>query len=66
MKSVKLEVRVWFDPKSGHIKIAGRGLTASTVSNDPKSKRYHPNLYSKLAKVLETSGAPRPGAETSR
>jgi len=58
MKSVQLEVRVWFDPVSRHIKIAGSGLTASTVSNDPKSKRYHPNLYRKLAKVLEDAGAP--------
>ena len=60
MKSVKLEVRVWFDPVSRHIKIAGSGLTASTVSNDPKSRRYHPNLYRKLAKVLEDAGAPGP------
>ena len=42
-KSVKLEIRVWYDDKSRHIKIAGKGLTASTVSNDPDSKRYHPN-----------------------
>lgn len=60
MRSVKLEVRVWFDPKSGHIKIVGPGLTASTVSNDPRSKRFHPNLYRKLTRVLEASGAPYP------
>jgi hypothetical protein len=40
-KSVKLELRVWYDPESRHIKLAGPGLTASTVSNDPGSKRYH-------------------------
>ena len=59
-KSVSLELRVWYDDKSHHIKLAGRGLTASTVSNDPTSKRYHPNLYRKLAKCLRDSGAPAP------
>jgi Mn2+/Fe2+ NRAMP family transporter len=39
MKSVKLEVRVWWDARQRMIKIAGPGLTASTVSNDPGSKR---------------------------
>lgn len=58
--SVPLEVRVWFDAKSRHIKIAGKGLTASTVSNDPASKRYHPNLFKKLARVLDEGGVPVP------
>jgi len=62
-KSVKLEVRVWYDDKSRHIKLAGKGLTASTVSNDPESARYHPNLYEKLAKVLREAGAPAPVVE---
>lgn len=60
MKSVTLEVRVWWDPKSRYIKIAGPALTASTVSNDPGSERYHPNLFKKLAKVLRDAGAPAP------
>ena len=60
MKSVELTVRVWWDAKSRMIKIAGPGLTASTVSNDPASKRYHPNLFKKLAKVLEAAGVPSP------
>jgi len=60
MKSVKLEVRVWYDPKSRYIKIAGPRLTASTVSDDPKSKRYHPNLFKKLSKVLVEAGVPAP------
>ena len=38
-KSVQLNVRVWYDARSGHIKLAGKGLTASTVSNDPDSLR---------------------------
>ena len=43
-ESVRLKVRVWYDEKTRHIKLAGKGLTASTVSNDPGSVRYHPNL----------------------
>lgn len=49
-KSILLNLRVWYDPQSKHIKLAGAGLAASTVSNDPKSKRYHANLYRKLAR----------------
>ena len=41
-KSVRLEVRVWYDEKTRHIKLAGKGLTASTVSNDPGSVRSIP------------------------
>lgn len=59
-KSINLELRVWYDPGSGHIKLAGEGLTASTVSDDPASKRYHPNLYRKLARALRDAGAPAP------
>lgn len=59
-KSIKLNLRIWYDDKSRHIKLAGPGLTASTVSNDPTSKRYHPNLYRKLARALREAGAPAP------
>lgn len=59
-KSIQLNLRIWHDAKSGHIKLAGPGLTASTVSNDPASKRYHPNLYMKLARALRAAGAPAP------
>lgn len=59
-KSITLQLRIWYDPRSRHIKLAGEGLTASTVSNDQASKRYHPNLYRKLAKCLRESGVPAP------
>lgn len=59
-KSISLELRVWYDEKSRHIKLAGKGLTASTVSNDPASKRYHPNLFRKLTAALRDAGAPAP------
>ena len=61
-KSIELKLRVWYDDKSRQIKLAGQGLTASTVSNDPKSKRYHPNLYRKLAVALKEAGVPAPEA----
>ena len=61
-KSIEMQLRVWFDPASRHIKLAGPQLTASTVSNDPRSKRYHPNLYRKLATALREAGAPAPDA----
>ena len=61
-RSIKLELRVWFDPVSEQIKLAGPGLTASTVSNDPASKRFHPNLYRKLATALRNEGVPAPDA----
>ena len=59
-KSLKLELRIWYDERSRHIKLAGPGLTASTVSNDPTSVRYHPNLYRKLARALSEAGMPAP------
>jgi hypothetical protein len=61
--SVRVEFRVWYDPGSRHIKLAGGGLI-STVCDDQDSKRYHPNLYRKLAKLLRESGAPAPPAGT--
>lgn len=64
-KSISLQLRVWYDDKSRHIKMAGEGLTASTVSNDPDSKRYHPNLYRKLATALRAAGVPAPNVDQS-
>lgn len=58
--SVELKIRIWYDVESRHIKLAGKQLTASTVSNDPDSRRYHPNLFRKLSKVLRDAGVPAP------
>ena len=58
--SVRLNVRVRYDAKSRHIKLAGKGLTVSTASNNPESKRYHPNLFRKLGKVLRDAEVPSP------
>jgi hypothetical protein len=62
-KSEKLELWVLFDEKSGRIKMAGKGLTASSISGDPASKRYHPNLYRKIAEFLRAEGKPAPSIE---
>lgn len=52
-KSVTIEVNIWFK-KPGRIAIASnKDGFISSVSNDPKSKRFHPNLYKKLEKVLQ-------------
>jgi hypothetical protein len=59
-KSIQLNLRAWYDPTSRQIKLAGPGLTTSTVSNDPASKRYHPNLYMKLTRALRDAGVPAP------
>jgi hypothetical protein len=59
-KSINLELRVWYDEKTRYIKLAGGGMTASAVSNDPASQRYHPNLFRKLAVALRDAGAPSP------
>lgn len=63
MKSVTAQVSIWMKP-NGHIAIASQKEDfISTVSNDPDSKRYHPNLYRKLAKVLRENGVLLPDIE---
>ena len=57
-RSVKFATRVWWK-RPGRIAIAGKGFI-STVSNDPSSKRFHPNLYKKLEKVLSDCAVPPP------
>jgi len=38
-----------------HLASNGAGVI-SAVSNEPKSKRYHPNLFRKLRRVLVDAG----------
>lgn len=59
-KTARLDVGIWFNEASGHIHIAAKGALISTVSNDPGSKRYHPNLFRKLATTLRDAGLPHP------
>ena len=59
-KTAKLDVGIWFNESTGHIHIAAKKQFISTVSNDPKSKRYHPNLYCKLSQALQEADKPHP------
>jgi hypothetical protein len=61
-KSVYLEVGIWWDEAQGQIHLTAKNVDGfhTTVSNDPNSKRGHPNLFRKLAKVLKDTGAPHP------
>ncbi len=55
-----LNIGAWYDPKTGHIHLTlpHSKWFHTTVSNDPGSKRYHPNLYEKLARALKAAGVP--------
>jgi hypothetical protein len=63
-----LNIGAWYDAETGHIHLTlpHSGWFHTTVTNDPDSKRGHPNLYAKLAKALREAGVPGPemvGAE---
>lgn len=61
-RSVYLEVGIWWDAEQRHIHLTAKNVPGfhTTVSADPDSKRGHPNLFAKLAKVLKDNGAPHP------
>ncbi len=56
-KSISLSVRVWLG-KRDEIRLTSKdaGGFISTVSNDPKSERYHPHLFAKLTACLKEAG----------
>lgn len=61
-KSVNLNVRIWYDPEQGIIRLAssdGHDLI-TTVNGEAKNARGHPNLFNKLAKCLRDAGKPAP------
>jgi hypothetical protein len=61
-KSVYLDIGISYDENQGHIHITAKGVKwfHTTVTDNPASKRGHPNLFMKLAKCLKESGAPHP------
>ena len=59
-KTARLDVGIWFNETTGHIHIAAKDQFISTASNDPASKRYHPNLYRKLSQALRDADKPHP------
>lgn len=65
-KTARLDVGIWYNDRTGHIHVAAASRFISTVSNDPASKRYHPNLYRKLALCLRDMGKPHPPAPPAK
>jgi hypothetical protein len=61
-KTVYLNISVWYNADTDHIHIALPGSKGfhTTVSGAAGSKRAHPNLYAKLARVLNEVGVPGP------
>ena len=61
-KSVYLDVGIWWneDQKSIHMTVKDAPWFHTTVREDQKGKRGHPNLFYKLAKCLRAVGAPHP------
>jgi len=56
-KTVSLRLNVWANPRTRMIHLASNDVgVISTVSNEPESKRYHPNLFKKLRRVLADAG----------
>lgn len=57
-----LNIGAWYDAEQGHIHLTlpHSGWFHTTVTDDPKSKRGHPNLFGKLARALKEAGAPHP------
>ena len=57
-----LNVGVWYNAETGHIHMTlpHSGWFHTTVNDDAKSKRYHPNLFGKLARALKEAGVPHP------
>ncbi|MCY4463470.1 MAG: hypothetical protein OXC26_24210 [Albidovulum sp.] len=60
--SIYFEIGVWYNEKKNSIHITARDVHGfhTTVRQDPKLKRGHPNLFGKLAKLLHEKGAPSP------
>lgn len=57
-----LNIGAWYNVETGHIHLTlpHSGWFHTTVSENEKSKRGHPNLYAKLARALKEAGVPSP------
>ncbi len=62
-----LNVGIWYDADQRHIHMTlpHSRWFHTTVTDDPKSKRGHPNLFGKLARALKEAGAPYPDVPES-
>lgn len=57
-KTVYARFGVWYDEDQRmiHLTVPGSRWFHTTVSNEPASRRYHPNLFAKLRRLLEQEG----------
>lgn len=62
IKTAYLNFNVWYNPETRHIHMAlpNSNRVITTINDDPKSERGHPNLYQKLARALRDSDVPHP------
>ncbi|MGD0192744.1 MAG: hypothetical protein ABSD74_18550 [Rhizomicrobium sp.] len=62
-----LSIGAWYQKESGeiHLTLPHSGWFHTTVNNEPGSKRYHPNLFGKLARALKQAGVPGPDVAES-
>ncbi|MEO6224496.1 MAG: hypothetical protein ABIO80_01395 [Sphingomicrobium sp.] len=59
-KTGNVTLGLWFDEQAGDIHLSIPGVGLSTVNGNAGSKRGHPHLFNKLAKVLRDQGKPHP------
>lgn len=59
-KTAYARVGLWFNEATGHIHLSIPGQGLSTVNAVPESRRGHPHLFNKLAKVLRDQGKHHP------
>lgn len=59
-KTATLTIGLWFDEAAGDIDLSIPDHGLSTINASPASKRGHPHLFNKLAKVLRDQGKPHP------
>ena len=66
-RSVYVRMGVFYNEDTGQIHLTAPETKwlHTTVNNKPGSKRCHPNMFAKLARILKESGAPSPDFETS-
>ncbi|MBW6398575.1 hypothetical protein KPL78_11990 [Roseomonas sp. HJA6] len=59
-KTAYARIGLWFNAETGHIHLSLPGQGLSTVIDTATSKRGHPHLFNKLAKMLRDAGKPHP------
>ena len=62
-KTAYIRMGVWYNEATGNIHMSAPGVPGfklTTVRQDPKSKRGHPHLFTKLAHFLRDSGVSAP------